>query len=470
MKKLVIILAVFVGFTFVSCEIDNYDEPEVILSGTVTYNGDAVGVRANATELELWQDGYALDEKINVYIAQDGTYSARLFNGEYKMVRLAGAPWDAQSSDTIVVNVSGNTVQNVEVQPYYTVHDATIQQVGNTVQAQFVVDQVDTDAALSKVKLYLSKSILVDENEKSLAVSADISTVVSGETATITAPLTEELLQAGYLFARVGVLSDQSSEYYYTQVQKLEIDGDVPINPTASFTAAVSGSAVTFTNTSTHGVSYAWDFGDGETSAEQSPAHTYATDGEFTVTLTVTGEEGTTEAVASQTIAVGYSEITVANGDMSLPGTGRLQDWADVPGWSSDATTTDSGVEAAGWYMPSDDNDYAGMLYTADGSAYNQTDYVLTEGETIKLTLKGIEAYNGPTIVATLYYNTGNGTRTVITTESFTVVSGSWTSLEMIATVPAAATGAKLGVELLNQSSNGADGWTSFDDVQLFVK
>jgi hypothetical protein len=50
-------------------------------------------------------------------------------------------------------------------------------------------------------------------------------------------------------------------------------------------------------------VLFQWDFGDGTTSTEQSPVHTYATRGEYTVTLTVTTESGlgdtTTEVVTA---------------------------------------------------------------------------------------------------------------------------------------------------------------------------
>jgi len=39
-------------------------------------------------------------------------------------------------------------------------------------------------------------------------------------------------------------------------------------------------------------VEWAWDFGDGTTSAEQNPAHIYAAPGEYTVTLNVTDANG----------------------------------------------------------------------------------------------------------------------------------------------------------------------------------
>jgi len=50
---------------------------------------------------------------------------------------------------------------------------------------------------------------------------------------------------------------------------------------------------VSFTSTSTGAVeTYAWSFGDGTTSTEPNPSHTFAAPGGYTVTLTVTGPTG----------------------------------------------------------------------------------------------------------------------------------------------------------------------------------
>jgi PKD repeat protein len=47
-----------------------------------------------------------------------------------------------------------------------------------------------------------------------------------------------------------------------------------------------------------------WDFGDGETSTERTPAHTYQNEGTYDVTLTVTGPTGTDEAYRANFIIV----------------------------------------------------------------------------------------------------------------------------------------------------------------------
>lgn len=64
--------------------------------------------------------------------------------------------------------------------------------------------------------------------------------------------------------------------------------------PTANFTSTVSGRTVTFTNTSTNNQSNSWNFGDGNSSTDVNPVHTYAADGSYTVTLTVTNPCGST--------------------------------------------------------------------------------------------------------------------------------------------------------------------------------
>ncbi|RMG92741.1 MAG: PKD domain-containing protein, partial [Chloroflexi bacterium] len=69
-----------------------------------------------------------------------------------------------------------------------------------------------------------------------------------------------------------------------------------PTYPAPDFTAnqeSCSGAPVTFTNLTTGvGLSFLWDFGDGNTSTDPNPVHQYAQPGVYTVTLTATDING----------------------------------------------------------------------------------------------------------------------------------------------------------------------------------
>ncbi|WP_462158832.1 S8 family serine peptidase [Pseudoalteromonas sp. GB56] len=91
--------------------------------------------------------------------------------------------------------------------------------------------------------------------------------------------------------------------------------------PTADFSYSCSALACDFTDGSSddNGVaSYSWNFGDGNTSSAQNPSHTFAADGSYTVTLTVTDTVGQTDS-SSQTVSVS-SGSTGGNIDLSANG------------------------------------------------------------------------------------------------------------------------------------------------------
>ena len=69
-----------------------------------------------------------------------------------------------------------------------------------------------------------------------------------------------------------------------------------PTPPTAVFSANTTAGKkdlrVEFTNESIRYSSSSWNFGDGNTSTEDSPTHTYTTSGAFDVSLSVVGDAG----------------------------------------------------------------------------------------------------------------------------------------------------------------------------------
>jgi len=80
----------------------------------------------------------------------------------------------------------------------------------------------------------------------------------------------------------------------------IEIGAEGAVPPSAGFDVVQSEEnflEYTFTNTSKNGATYLWDFGDGNTSTEESPTHVYATPDNYTVTLEVTSENGLTNTL-----------------------------------------------------------------------------------------------------------------------------------------------------------------------------
>jgi len=78
--------------------------------------------------------------------------------------------------------------------------------------------------------------------------------------------------------------------------------------PIASFVMSkseiVSGETVSFTNTSVDGSSFEWDFGDGSTSSDENPTHTFDKDGVYSITMTATSKKGKKSSSAYETLTV----------------------------------------------------------------------------------------------------------------------------------------------------------------------
>ncbi len=85
--------------------------------------------------------------------------------------------------------------------------------------------------------------------------------------------------------------------------------------PTADFSIdhdedCQPGIPFVFTDNSTGAVSWDWDFGDGTTSTQQNPSHTYNIFGEFTVCLTITNAQGCTNTFCD-TILIEKPDLTL---------------------------------------------------------------------------------------------------------------------------------------------------------------
>ena len=93
-----------------------------------------------------------------------------------------------------------------------------------------------------------------------------------------------------------------------TLIKNITDDLELHVNFTADARCGRVPFTVRFTDTSTGDpTSWSWDFGDGVTSTEQNPVHTYTTPGTYTATLTVTNAVGSDSA--RQTITVTTTQV-----------------------------------------------------------------------------------------------------------------------------------------------------------------
>lgn len=104
-----------------------------------------------------------------------------------------------------------------------------------------------------------------------------------GDTSTAVAPV-HVYTQQGNFQVSLTATNANGCTYGYPLSQRVKINA-----PIAQFNTDISMGCppltVNFNNTSTHAISYYWDFGDGSTSTAQHPAHTYTNIGTYTVRL-----------------------------------------------------------------------------------------------------------------------------------------------------------------------------------------
>ena len=121
-------------------------------------------------------------------------------------------------------------------------------------------------------------------------------------------------------------------------------------NPNGPYTGT-AGVAVTFDGTASSDpdgtiVSYSWNFGDGSTGSGSTPTHSYAMDGNYTVALTVTDNQGASGvATTTATIGTAVNQPPVANANGPYNGTVGITVVFDGTG----STDRDGTIVAYSW-------------------------------------------------------------------------------------------------------------------------
>jgi hypothetical protein len=98
--------------------------------------------------------------------------------------------------------------------------------------------------------------------------------------------------------------------YNYTNTLSLSVTP----NPTANYQYSVVGNTVSFVNGASNASTYFWNFGDGNSSTQANPIHSYAQSGTYTVTLTANNNCGSNSI--SKTVQI---NTTGLNSMLSTP-------------------------------------------------------------------------------------------------------------------------------------------------------
>ncbi len=221
-KYIIVLLVAAMTLALSGCEFDNFDPPSSAFTGQIVYNGEAIGLRSTGVQLELWQDGYDDFEKIPVHVDQDGSFSAMLFDGDYKLTFLNNnGPW-VGNTDTTLLTIKGNTQMDLEVEPYYTIGDASFSVNGSNVEATFTVNEVNSSLSLLSAQLLIGATTIVDAVRREGVTRVNSSQLNVGGSNSASIEMPEEIVAKGYVFARVGLQIAGSQELIYTPVMKLE--------------------------------------------------------------------------------------------------------------------------------------------------------------------------------------------------------------------------------------------------------
>ena len=214
-----------------SCKKDNFKAPESKLSGRLVYKGDPIGVEQFQVPYELFQYGFGKVGGINSTFAQDGSYSALLFDGEYKLdIPNGQGPfmWKQLPSgnpDSISISLKGSKTLDLEVIPYYMIRTPQLSAAGGKVTGTLKIEKVITDATgkkIERVRIYINKTQFVSGGDFNIAQSEiDGAGITDMNNVSLSVNIPTISPTQNYVFARIGIKIDGVEDMIFSPIQKL---------------------------------------------------------------------------------------------------------------------------------------------------------------------------------------------------------------------------------------------------------
>lgn len=223
-----------------SCKKDNYAVPGSKLTGALMYKGDSIHVEYDRVPFQLYQLGLGKVGQIGAFsdrggvtsttFEQNGTYSALLFDGEYKFIIPNGQGpflWKKTSvgnPDTLAISVKGNTSMNIEVTPYYMIRNPQISASGSNVTATFKLEKIVTDANakdVENVTLFINKTQYVSGANNLKNAGMQGSAITDPNNISLTVAIPSITPTQNYVFARIGVKLVGVEDWLFSPRQKI---------------------------------------------------------------------------------------------------------------------------------------------------------------------------------------------------------------------------------------------------------
>lgn len=335
------------GFGINLVNIDANTSNPTLVANNMVYMGSTInGTYSEAIALQDVTNANVVFNSANVLSANNETAALRLFNGSSSGINI----WNnnfVNSGTGVAVNADNGAYINASNHNNFFVTGSNVSIEGTTTFASladwqnatgFDLNSISVDPNFTGEDLHTCRTELdgagvpvvgvtndFDNDPRSTStpdIGADefISTAnftlgpdivkCTNDTITLSAPfINGATYNWSPFFQTTPSINTSFAATYFVQVVSgcgLATDTVIVTNypsATASFTSTTSFFSVVFNNTSTNGVSYAWDFGDGNTSTAMNPTHIYNDEGTYTVVLTVTDQCGNT-ATSSQVVTI----------------------------------------------------------------------------------------------------------------------------------------------------------------------
>ena len=221
MKRLVYASIWLSLFSVTGCGLDNYNEPSSHLTGKVVYQDRRLKLSHGKVVLNLYQDGYDKNGPISVYAAQDGTFSALLFDGNYRLEMTDNnGPW-LNSATVTTFEVKGNTSVDVMVTPYYLLSDVAIALKEQEIKAVCSVEMIAGEKDAQRLFLCVGPTAFVSDQSYSYVARKNLMPVNIGGNA-LSMDISEQLEKYDTLYARLGLQISGVQECIYSDVIKIK--------------------------------------------------------------------------------------------------------------------------------------------------------------------------------------------------------------------------------------------------------